>query len=129
MRKATVLMSGLAVLAGLGAALFAAAQKAPLTVPDNVASVLENRCVECHKGPEAAEGLSLAPDKILEAVNAPSQEIPSLKIIDTTDPGSSYLLMKILGARGITGAKMPRLRRMPRADIEVLRAWILGLKK
>jgi S-adenosylhomocysteine hydrolase len=122
MRKTAVLIAGSAVLAALGAALFAAAQKTPLSVSDNVAAVLEKRCVECHSGAEAAESLNLSPDKILEAVGAPSREVQSLKIIDAENPESSYLLKKILGAPGITGARMPRLRKMPKADIEVLKS-------
>jgi hypothetical protein len=128
MRRKAILACGCTVLAGLGAALLAATDKPSVTVPDNVAAVLERRCIECHEGQEAAMGLSLEPAKILKAVNAPSKEIPSLKIIDTTNPESSYLLKKILGAGDITGAKMPRLRPMSPPDVDILKAWILGLK-
>jgi mono/diheme cytochrome c family protein len=129
MKKAAIALCGFAVLAGVVAAIDAVAQKAPISVPANVAAVLERRCIECHQGQEAAEGLSLEPAKILEALNAPSKEIPTLKIIDTANPESSYLLKKILGSRDISGSKMPRLRRISREDVDVLKAWILGLKK
>jgi hypothetical protein len=129
MKNAPVALCACALLAGLGAALPSATAQASFTVPANVAAVLEKRCVECHEGAEAAMGLSLEPAKISEAVNAPSKEIPSLKIIDTADPEASYLLKKILGSRDISGSKMPRLRRMSREDVEILQAWILGLKK
>jgi mono/diheme cytochrome c family protein len=129
MKNAPVALCGWALLAGLGAALPSATARPSVSVPANVAAVLEKRCVECHEGREAAMGLSLDPEKISEAIDAPSREIPSLKIIDTADPESSYLLKKILGSRDINGSKMPRLRRMSREDVEVLKAWILGLKE
>ncbi len=62
-------------------------------------------------GKVPAQGLSWEPAKIAAAINAPSQEMPDLKIIDTASPASSYVLKKVRGDSGIKGTRM--LRRKP----------------
>jgi hypothetical protein len=97
--------------------------------PERVKAILVKSCVVCHKGPYPPMGLSLEPDRIAAAVNAPSREIPSLKIIDTGDPEKSYLLKKVRGDAGMIGKSMPPENPLTSEEIEALSAWIVSLKK
>jgi mono/diheme cytochrome c family protein len=117
-----------AVVLGLAAAV-AQAQKPPVRdIPANILEIFKKNCTGCHTGQRPPKGLSLIPSKVALAIDAPSTEMPKLKIIDSAEPESSYLLKKIEGASDIQGARMPRGRHMADADRETLKAWILGLK-
>ncbi len=128
MRTAFVLCAVLA-LSGLSAALSQAQGQSAKDVPANVLEIIKKHCAECHWGKSPANGLNLEPGKIQAAINAPSQESAALKIIDTADPGASYLLKKVQGGSGIKGSRMPRMgKKLPSADIEILKAWLTSLK-
>lgn len=102
---------------------------APSRVPADVATVFAKHCVDCHKGQFAARGLSWEAPKIEAAFDAPSREVPELKIIDTAAPESSYVLKKVRGEAGIKGKRMPPGKALAPETIRVLEDWILGLKK
>ena len=97
--------------------------------PERVKSIFVKHCVLCHKGPYPPMGLSLEADRITAAVDTPSREIPSLKIIDTSGPEKSYLLKKVRGDAEIIGKSMPPENPLTSGEIEVLSAWIESLKK
>jgi hypothetical protein len=40
------------------------------------------------------------------------------------DPGQSYLMDKLLGMNLCFGSKMPKMRTLPRGDIEAISTWI-----
>jgi hypothetical protein len=70
--------------------------------------------------------LNLEEDKFLKALlNIPSQEIPSLKLVDKEKPEKSYLLMKIRGDKAIVGRRMP-LDSPPlsEGEIKIIEDWI-----
>jgi mono/diheme cytochrome c family protein len=129
MKKTAILLCTALAVAAAGLAI-AQAQNAPAKeVPANVLDVFKRNCAHCHAGVMAPRGLRLVPGKAAAAIDAPSKEMPALKIINSADPGSSYLLMKIEGASGIQGKKMPVGKTLSDADFQALKAWILGLKK
>ncbi len=94
-----------------------------------VASIFSSSCTRCHGASTAAAGLNLTSDRFSDAlIDVPSGQVEGLKLVDGEEPERSYLLMKITGANGIDG------RRMPLGDgslddeaIETIEAWIVGL--
>ena len=112
----------------MGTALAQSGGKAPTDVPDDVQAVFKNHCVRCHTGSKPPKGLSLIPSKVAAIIDAPSAGVPDLLLVNTKDPGSSYLLKKVRGGEGITGKPMPPGKALPAEDLKVLEAWIAGLK-
>jgi len=98
-------------------------------VPDEVASLLQKRCVSCHKGKTPPRGLSWERDRIAEAIDRASVERPDLMIIDTAAPEASYLLKKVRRESGIEGKPMPPLKALDAVELELLQTWVLSLKK
>lgn len=100
---------------------------------NEVSGILKQSCsiAGCHRGAHPAMNLNLEKDKFLRfLLNNPSQEIPSLKLVDTENPGESYILKKIKGDKAIAGKRMP-LDRPPLKEeqIKTIRDWISSLKK
>jgi len=123
---ALVLMAALLLAAGILAGQ--AQSSGAKDIPANVVEVFKKHCTSCHAGPGAPKGLNLVASKIAMAIDAPSKELPEFKIIDTAKPEAGYMLKKLEGAEGIAGVKMPKGRTLAPADLEVLKAWLLGLK-
>jgi len=124
---------GSLVMAGLvlgGAGIFSALAQGTVAkdIPSEVAKAFDKQCAGCHSGLFAPKGLKLSPSKIASAIDAPSKEMPKLKLIDTANPEAGYILKKMEGAEGITGVRMPKGRTMPAADFELIKGWLLGLK-
>jgi len=108
----------------------AAAPGSDESLPDNVKTLLGQRCTGCHKGKHPPKGLNLEPDKIQAAIDAPSQEQPSLKIMDSANPESSYLLKKIRGDSDIAGGRMPlRRKALTEAEMDIIKTWLQELIK
>lgn len=116
---AVVAAAALAVVLGAGAAA---------DVPENVKTILRKNCAGCHKGNGAPKGLSWEPARIPEAIDAPSREVPALKVIDSATPEASYLLKKIRREKDIAGKPMPPGKALSAEELRVLEAWIAGLK-
>jgi len=79
-----------------------------------------------HRGDNAPLGLDLsAGNAHSNLVNVNSEEVPNLLRVDPGNPDDSYLVMKIEGAPGIAGGRMP-LGRPPLSDAQIqrIRAWI-----
>lgn len=128
--KTLVAVVGLAGLVAAAAAQSGGGQASP-AVPDEVKALFKEHCAGCHKGAFAPKGLKLGPDALPgSVVNVASQEKPDLKLIVPASPDTSYLLMKVRGAEGISGQRMPRPKKTPLTDDEValLVKWVAGLQ-
>ena len=128
MKKAISLAVLISAGAIMGTALAQSGGQAAAGVPADVQTVFKNHCVRCHTGSKPPKGLSLIPSKVAAIIDAPSAEVPDLLLVNTKDPGSSYLLKKVRGGEGITGKPMPPGKALPAEDLKVLEAWIAGLK-
>jgi len=98
---------------------------------ENVARILKKSCsvAGCHRGNYPPVNLNLEKDRFIKSlVNIPSQEIPSLKLVDTANPEKSYLLMKIKGDDTIVGQRMP-VGSSPLKDSEIktIEDWVSSL--
>jgi hypothetical protein len=94
-----------------------------------VATIFANHCVHCHSGPDPQRGLSLAADRFYSnTVGRASTERPDRKLVEPRNADSSYLVMKLRGAPGIVGRRMP-IGGPPLSDdqIAAVAAWINGL--
>src|SRR4030042_5448209 len=106
--KSKIIMMIVALMAfGLGSYVFCQGpENSPVQVPANIKSIIKQNCSVsgCHSGKYPAAGHNFEPDEFAAAVvNAPSREIPDLKIVDVAAPEKSYLLAKIKGEPGIVG--------------------------
>ena len=95
---------------------------------EEVKTILKRNCSVsgCHRGTYPRRNLNLEEDKFLKSlINIPSQEIPSLKLVDKENPEQSYLLMKIKADKAIVGRRMP-LDSSPLIDdeIRIIEDWI-----
>ena len=85
-------------------------------------------CSGCHDGVGnmLPGGLNLTAGGPFNAmVNQPTIEQPTLKFVDPGDPTDSYLVQKLLGSAGITGARMPLGGPyLDAATIAEVQAWI-----
>jgi mono/diheme cytochrome c family protein len=130
MKKTTFILCAVLAFSGLTVAQSQAQGQSAKDVPANVQELIKKHCSGCHWGKSPSKGLNLEPEKIGAVIDAPSKEVPAMKIIDTAAPEASYLLKKVQGASDIKGGRMPRFgKRLPASEIEILKAWILGLKK
>jgi len=101
------------------------------TLPDGIKAIFKQNCsvAGCHTGKYPAAGLSFDPDKLFRSVvDVPSQEAAGRKIVDSSAPATSYLLVKIKGEAGIQGKRMP-LNRPPLSEeqIKQVEEWIQSL--
>jgi hypothetical protein len=89
-----------------------------ITFPDSIrtelhaktAAIFAKSCAVagCHGGLYPKAKLHLEPASFAGAVkDTPSRQIDSLMLVDTRRPARSYLVMKVRGARGIKGERMP----------------------
>jgi mono/diheme cytochrome c family protein len=130
MKKTAFVLCVVLAFSGLAAALSQAQGQSAKDVPANVLQIITKHCAGCHSGKSPSKGLNLEPGKIQAVIDAPSKELPALKIIDTAGPEASYLLKKVQGAGDIKGGRMPRFgKKLTAADIEILKAWLQGLKR
>ena len=137
----TSIRAGIIILVILTGYAFAALQQEPDSTAgpagaDSIRSALQEKvtvifqrsCATsgCHRGKNAKIGLDLEPDKMNEAlVDKPSRQKGSLKLVDTSNPDKSYLLMKIRGDKGISGKLMPIwVKPLTKEEIETVTKWI-----
>jgi hypothetical protein len=97
-------------------------------IPDGVKGLLQKRCTGCHKGKHPPKGLNLEPANVAAILDAPSREVPSLKIIDTKSPGSSYLLKKVRRESDIKGKPMPPGKALTAEQLQIIETWVAGLR-
>jgi mono/diheme cytochrome c family protein len=122
-------MKPIAAAAALGLILSAAGLQASVDIPKDVADLFQKRCAGCHKGNDPSKGLNLEPSALAAVLDAPSREVPALKIVDTGSPDASYLLKKVRRDKDIAGKPMPPGKALSAEEIQVLQTWISGLKK
>ena len=92
-------------------------------------NIFDQHCVDCHSGPAAEQGLILdnTNDSYQGLVDQDSQQVPSLKRIQPTNPDESYLVQKLEGTAAV-GERMPLgLTPLPQDQINIVREWISGL--
>jgi len=99
---------------------------AAMEIPDGVKGLFQKRCTGCHKGKHPPKGLNLEPANVVAILDAPSREVPSLKIIDTKSPGSSYLLKKVRRQSDIAGSGMPPPKPLTANELQIIEAWLVG---
>lgn len=128
MKKKTLMIAAVLGLAGAGAASLPTQSPKGPAVPENVLSVFKRHCVRCHTGPNPPKGLSLIPSRAAALIDAPSAEVPSLRLVDTEAPEASYLLKKVRRESGIAGKPMPPGKALAAEELQTLEAWIAGLK-
>ena len=128
MRTRILWTVALLAISGASAALSVIGAPKDRDIPANVLAVFKKNCVRCHTGPKPPKGLSLIPGRIAAVIDAPSAEDPSLRIVDSEAPETSYLLKKIRREKDIAGKPMPPGRALSPEDLQVLEAWIAGLK-
>jgi hypothetical protein len=88
-----------------------------------------NQCAVCHESDDAPMDLHLDVDHGYdETVNTPAQELRTMPRISPLSPEQSYLYHKINDTHrevGGEGSRMPQGSRLPQAEIDKIRAWIL----
>lgn len=98
------------------------------TLSNIQANVFNTSCAVsgCHRGANAPHGLDLSAGNAYgNLVNVESRGVPELLRVEPGNPGGSYLVMKVEGAPGIVGARMPLGRpRLSDTQIQLIRAWI-----
>jgi hypothetical protein len=95
-------------------------------------SVFAPTCTSCHNGSQPPNGalpgsmnLTSAASSFAALVSVPSLEQPTVLRVAPGDPGASYLVHKVEGAPGITGARMPfGGAPLDPARIAEIRSWI-----
>ncbi|HEU4781545.1 MAG TPA: hypothetical protein VFS58_16805 [Steroidobacteraceae bacterium] len=106
-------MLALAGCAGDGAGLDANGRPLPPAPPPNndfqeiQDTIFTARCVGCHSGANAPQGLRLDPgNSYALLVNVASAEVPGLLRVSPGNPNASYLVQKIEGTAAV-GVRMP----------------------
>ncbi len=97
-------------------------------VPENVKSLVKQRCAGCHKGKSPSGGLNLEPANLEAIIDAPSRKAAEARIVDSEAPETSYLLKKVRRESGIAGRPMPPGKALTAEELRVLEAWITGLR-
>ena len=128
MRTRILWTVALLAISGASAALSVIGAPKDRDIPANVLAVFKKNCVRCHTGPKPPKGLSLVPGKIAAVIDAPSAVVPDLRIVDPNAPEASYLLKKVRRETGIAGKPMPPGKALSADELQVLEAWIAGLK-
>lgn len=92
----------------------------------NVQKIFTANCIRCHSGPSAPQGMSLAEGVSFgQIVGVVSNQQSDLMRINPGNPDDSYLLRKVLGTPGITGAQMPLGGPfLSTEDIQTITDWI-----
>ncbi len=92
-------------------------------IQDNVFTPI---CVACHVGAGPPAGLNLEEaNSYAMLVGVDSSEQPSIERVAPFDPDNSYIIMKLEGAAGISGGRMPLGGPfLDQATIDVIRQWI-----
>jgi mono/diheme cytochrome c family protein len=106
-----------------------AAAQGSFSVPKDVRKIFDDSCVYCHGGKTPSAGHSYATDADLQKlIGEPSSEKSSVDMIDPGNPAKSYLVMKITGAKGIVGSRMPLAgKELTSAQIKTIEDWISGM--
>lgn len=88
-----------------------------------VQKIFADQCLACHDTGSDDIVLAGSPERLLKMQSKPTKK----PILVAGDPDASYLIAKVTGAKGIAGDPMPLGDTMPKADVEVLRQYIVAL--
>ncbi len=78
-----------------------------VTWKGRISKILEFNCGGCHSEERAEADLILVGDGVYDTLLGASTQLPEFNLIEPGDAENSYLYMKLIGADGIDGAKMP----------------------
>ena len=79
----------------------------------------------CHDSGSKQAGLNLSAGQAYSnLVNVPSSEKPNILRVKPNDAANSYLVMKIEGAAGISGSRMPIGGSLSSEKIDAIKTWI-----
>ena len=93
----------------------------------DVEPILNKHCVQCHMVGTELGNFSLYPDPRGNMVGMQSTQC-GLNLVEPGEPDRSYVLIKMLDTQGAVGGKglrMPWEYDLRKADIDVVRRWIL----
>ena len=88
-----------------------------------VKKIFADQCLACHDTGSDDIVLTGSPEALLKVQSKPTKK----PMLVAGDPEASYLFAKVTGAKGIEGDAMPLGDTMPKADVEVLRQYIVAL--
>lgn len=95
---------------------------------NHVQPIFTDRCTTsgCHSGDFPAQGMLLtAGASYANIVNVPNLEVPGLDRVEPGDTANSYLWMKVTGAPGISGGRMPLFGGpLTSSEIGLITGWI-----
>lgn len=107
----------------------ASKEKTELTV--EVSELFNKHCSVsgCHQGAYPKKKLNLESDTFESAIiDVVSLQVDSLKLVDTTHPEKSYLLVKVKGGENMVGDLMPEeAPPLQPQEIEIIENWIIQL--
>jgi mono/diheme cytochrome c family protein len=129
MRTSSILGWAVVIALGAGTAWALNSAGSLIEVPGDVTALFARNCAGCHKGRYPSGNLNLEPANVPAAIDAPSRQAPSRKIIDSAEPEASYLLKKVRREKGITGKPMPPGKALTEKEVGLLRGWIESLKQ
>ena len=91
----------------------------------DIQPIFDANCTGCHAGAGASAGMDLSLGaSYSHLVGVASTEKPALVRVAAGNPQDSYLVMKVEGAPGIGGSRMPPGGALLPADIDRIRTWI-----
>ncbi len=123
-------MNRCVILAVLVLLLTSVVLQAQEQMPEEVAAVFREHCIQCHNSRSAPLGLILEPDAVYaNTVRKRSTEKSEYFRVAPGDSASSYLMMKLVGAKNIEGQSMPPIGRLSQGNIQTIAKWIWSLPK
>jgi len=99
-------------------------------IPDNVMEIFENKCAfsGCHAGASSSAGLDLTQEQAyVGLVSQPSVDFPNIALVKPGNPVRSYLMMKLVGTKGMKGQKMPTDKPLTKPELRAVAAWIRSI--
>ena len=95
------------------------------TLTARTGALLGTECTMCHGGSSPVMGLSLEEDTFIARTVGESARQVDLPLVAPGDPGGSYLYLKVTGAEGIQGSRMPLTgSELSGEQLALIRAWI-----
>ena len=94
---------------------------------DDVQAIFDANCTSCHGGSSPSAGMDLSGDAYTTIVNQPSDDVPSMDLVEPGDSANSYLLHKTAGTQssvGGSGQSMPFGSTLSAADQSVIETWV-----
>ena len=107
---------------------------AALKLEKEILPVIRRSCSVsgCHEGERPKANLDLSADDLRPALlDVPSRQVKEIFLIDSKDPGRSYMLMKVAGGEGIKGRKMPvgNVPGLSAEEISLFADWVRSFGK